>query len=141
MNREPRIAIIGTRPPSIRPDSVSPDDWKRIREHCWAWLVDRTKQGRWVLVSGGADGIDSLAEDFARSRKLSRHVITPNYDDPGLTNKRAAPIVRNGLIVADADEVHAWVKRTPGGTDDAIVKARKLGKPVTVHEPWKERQR
>ncbi len=133
--QEPRLAIIGTRPPHAKSD-LTMREWWIILEHCQLWLACRLREeGRFVVVTGGAKGIDTAAEDFARENKLSRHVITPNYDlYPGY----AAPTIRNGLIVADADEVHAWVKRSRGGTDDAIDKARKLGKPVTVHRAWEE---
>ena len=40
-----------------------------------------------TVISGGADGIDSLAKQYADSHRLSKYILRPRYDLYG----RAAP--------------------------------------------------
>ena len=54
-----------------------------------------------TIISGGAKGIDMLAEQYAIDRKLSRYIILPNYSRYG----KAAPIKRNQEMVDMADVV------------------------------------
>ena len=48
-----------------------------------------------TIISGGADGIDGLAERYADSHRLSKYIIRPRYDLYG----RAAPLQRNRKMV------------------------------------------
>lgn len=48
-----------------------------------------------TIISGGAGGIDSLAENYADIHRISKYIVRPRYDLYG----RAAPIKRNGEIV------------------------------------------
>lgn len=141
-----RIAIVGTRAHDPnRADSCPAPVWAVIRNHCWARLIEIRDTHDWstplVIVSGGEPtGIDALAEEFARRNRISRVIHEPNYRDPGLKNKRAAPPIRNGLVVTDCTEVEAWPKPSrEGGTEDTIRRALKAGKPCVVHEPWRAR--
>ena len=54
-----------------------------------------------TIISGGAQGIDSLAEAYADEHKLSKYIIRPQYARYG----RAAPIKRNQEMVDMADAV------------------------------------
>jgi predicted Rossmann fold nucleotide-binding protein DprA/Smf involved in DNA uptake len=54
-----------------------------------------------TIISGGAEGIDMLAEQYADAHRLSKYIIRPRYDLYG----RAAPIKRNEKIVDMADAV------------------------------------
>ena len=54
-----------------------------------------------TIISGGAKGVDTLAEQYAIDRKLSRYIILPNYSRYG----KAAPIKRNQEMVDMADVV------------------------------------
>ena len=144
---ELRIAIVGTRPPDGRrydPDPIQDRrDWSVISTHCRAHLYELLREhGRFTVVSGGAFGIDSIAEEFARKERLSRTIITPDYD-AFRGREKLAPLSRNGLIVAACDLMHAWPKRSRGGTDDAIekmeraiAKGEKRPGTLVVHRPW-----
>lgn len=54
-----------------------------------------------TVISGGAGGIDSLAERYADSHRLSKYILLPRYDLYG----RAAPLKRNEKMVDMADAV------------------------------------
>ena len=80
------------------------------------------------IVSGGARGIDSCAEAYARINGLKLTVFPPEYERFG----RAAPIVRNQQIVDYADEVLAFWNGSSKGTRSVIEYCKKRGKTVTV---------
>jgi predicted Rossmann fold nucleotide-binding protein DprA/Smf involved in DNA uptake len=121
-----RIAIVGCRP--AEHGSTGWDTWVSIAADVEAF-VPSLPAGT-VVVSGGARGVDSRAIRLARTLGYSVVEHLPDYDAHG----GKAPLVRNTLIVADADEVHAWPAPWSRGTWDTIRKARAAGKPVTVHE-------
>ena len=54
-----------------------------------------------TVISGGAGGVDSLAEQYADLHRLSKYIVRPRYDLYG----RAAPIKRNEQMVNIADAV------------------------------------
>jgi predicted Rossmann fold nucleotide-binding protein DprA/Smf involved in DNA uptake len=92
-----------------------------------------------VIVSGGAKGVDSWAEQAAHKYGL-RTKIYP-VDKKGLSpygspdsrreyGKRA--YARNLLIVDDCDRLVAFSSGNTKGTNHAIRYARKQGKPVEI---------
>jgi septum formation inhibitor-activating ATPase MinD len=93
--------------------------------------------GDTVVVTGGAAGIDTFAEDAARARGLAVVVHRPNM--VGVRSRGdaiARLLARNQTIVDDCDRVAAFVAATRrGGTEDTIRRARKAGKPVEVIQP------
>ncbi len=80
------------------------------------------------LVSGGARGIDSLAEQYARSKKIPIKIFRPDYHAYG----RIAPLMRNRDIVAYADMVIAIWDGHSRGTKNAIKHARQQKKPLKI---------
>ena len=56
------------------------------------------------IVSGGAKGVDSLAEKYAKQKGIKLTVFLPEYQ----RYARAAPIMRNKKIVDYADKVIAF---------------------------------
>ena len=54
-----------------------------------------------LIISGGADGVDSIAEEYADNNKISKLILRPNYHKYG----KAAPIKRNEVMVDIADAV------------------------------------
>lgn len=78
-------------------------------------------------VSGGARGVDTLAESWARENNIHIEVIKPDYD--ALGNK--APLARDRIIVDRADEVYAFWDGVSTGTMFTVGYARREGK--TVH--------
>ncbi len=64
-----------------------------------------------TIISGGACGVDSLAEQYADLHRLSKYIIRPRYDLYGC----AAPLKRNEQMVDLADAVLAiWDSRSKG---------------------------
>lgn len=82
-----------------------------------------------IVISGGARGVDSRAVKTAKA--IGREVVEylPDYEAHG----SRAPLVRNGFIVAEANEIHAWPAPWSRGTWDTVRKAKASGKPVTIH--------
>ena len=54
-----------------------------------------------TVISGGAGGIDSLAERYADTHRLSKYILRPRYNFYG----RFAPLKRNKEMVDMADAV------------------------------------
>lgn len=90
-----------------------------------------------VIISGGAQGIDSFAERAARISRVRCAVYRPkgiNRDSTRLEVTRAM-YARNEEIAAAADLIHAFVSSDrKGGTENTIKAAAKLGKTVVIHE-------
>ena len=80
------------------------------------------------IVTGGAKGIDSLAEEYARSHGLRLTVFKPEYTLYG----KAAPIVRNKYIVNYCDRIIAFWDGKSRGTKSTIDLFEKLGKHIRV---------
>lgn len=89
-------------------------------------------EGTTELISGGANGVDSLAADYATKHRLPIRVLRPDYDRYFYS---CAPLERNQLIVNAADFVVAVWDGSSAGTKDAVRRAEKAGKPVRVYSP------
>jgi predicted Rossmann fold nucleotide-binding protein DprA/Smf involved in DNA uptake len=81
-----------------------------------------------ILISGGARGVDTIAEKAARSRGLTVQVFPAEWRKYG----RGAGIRRNRDIIAHADVVLAFWNGISPGTEHSIQLAKSLGKPVQV---------
>ena len=77
-----------------------------------------------TIISGGAKGIDSLAETYAEKHNIPTIIFEPDYSKYG----RKAPIVRNQLIAKEADIVVAIWDGKSKGTAYTINYAQKIGK-------------
>ena len=82
-----------------------------------------------LIISGGANGVDRIAEQYADKYKLSKLIIRPQYQKYG----RAAPIRRNKVIVDEADEILAFWDGVSKGTKSVIDYAENQGKPIRVY--------
>ena len=80
------------------------------------------------IVSGGAVGVDRCAADYAKKIGLKITVFLPEYEKYG----RAAPIVRNRLIVDYADKIIVFWDGKSKGTLSVIQYAKKIEKPCEV---------
>ncbi len=85
-------------------------------------------QGITEIVSGGATGIDTLAQNFASKHGLPFTVFLPKYALYG----RAAPLKRNEEIARYADAAMAFWDKKSKGTLHTILLFQKSNKPVTV---------
>ena len=81
-----------------------------------------------VIITGGAKGVDSIAEDFARSHGIELVIFRPDYK----AHLRGAPIRRNERIVNECSYLLAIWDGKSKGTRYTINYAIKMGKPVHV---------
>lgn len=86
-----------------------------------------TSLARWdsatVIVSGGARGVDQVAETSARANGLAVESFPADW-----STGRGAGMDRNTKIVDAADRVVAFWDEQSRGTHDTITKALKAGK-------------
>lgn len=81
-----------------------------------------------TIISGGADGIDNLAEKYADLKRLSKIILRPCYSIYG----RYAPIKRNEKMVDMADAVLIIWDGYSKGTKYTLKYAEKANKPITL---------
>ena len=93
-------------------------------------LTPYVPKGVDVIISGGAGGIDSLAEKYADKKRLSKYILRPRYELYG----RAAALKRNEEMVNMADSVLVIWDCFFKGTQYTIKYAKKTNKPMTVIE-------
>ena len=82
-----------------------------------------------ILVSGGAKGADTLAENFADEFGYEKIIIIPEWEKYG----RKAAFIRNGEIVDRSDILIAFWKDKSKGTMDTINRAKSRKIPVKVY--------
>ena len=80
------------------------------------------------IVSGGAQGVDSSAADYARKSGIKLMLFLPEYQKYG----HGAPIVRNKKIVDYADTVIAFWDGQSKGTLSVIKYCKRIGKPCKI---------
>lgn len=83
-----------------------------------------------TIVTGGANGVDSIAEYYAKMSDINVEVHYPIYSRYG----KRAPLIRNNEIIKNCDGVLAIWDRESNGTAYTIRKAKKENKPVMVVE-------
>ena len=83
-----------------------------------------------TILSGGAKGVDTLAEEYADKMRLSKIILRPRYDLYG----KAAPIKRNEELVNMADKILIIWDGASKGTKSTINYAKKLNKEIEVIE-------
>lgn len=105
-----KVAVIGSRTLSVSPGPYLPYNTT-------------------MLISGGAAGIDTAAQAYARKHGLPILIFYPDYARYG----QAAPLLRNHAIVEAADLVVALWDGRSRGTQAALTHARDLNKEVQVH--------
>ena len=81
-----------------------------------------------LIITGGAKGIDTLAEVWAEERGIPTVTVKPCYEKYG----RAAPILRDEEMVDMTDAVLVIWDGTSRGSKHTAEYARKKGKPLTV---------
>ena len=81
-----------------------------------------------LIISGGARGIDTLAEQYADKMKISKLVLRPNY----ARYKRGAPLKRNNKMVDMCDKVLVFWDGISRGTKYTIEYAQRIGKTTEV---------
>lgn len=88
-------------------------------------LIDKTSD---TIISGGAKGVDQLAEKYAKENKILWEVIKPDWEKFG----KSAGIKRNIIMIDMADKVIAiWNGLSPG-TNCSIDYAKKHNKLMEI---------
>ena len=84
-----------------------------------------------TIISGGAGGVDALAEQYADGHRLSKYIMRPRYDLYG----RGAPLKRNEQMVDLADAVLIIWDGQSKGTNYTLKYAQKKNKKVLLVQP------
>lgn len=108
-----RVAVVGSRSLSV------------------SNLAEYLPDGVTEIVSGGAQGVDRSAREYARSHRLKLTEFLPEYELYG----RAAPIKRNVTIIENADSVIALWDGKSRGTAFVIAECKKRAIPCKVYMP------
>lgn len=95
---------------------------KAVREYV------RTLAPDTIVITGGAVGVDTVAQQEALACDLTYLTYTPNWKDYG---RKAGPM-RNRLMVADCDRAVCFWDGESKGTLSTIRYAMKAGKPLVV---------
>lgn len=80
------------------------------------------------IISGGAKGVDALAEEYADRHGIPKTIVLPRYTLYG----RAAPIKRDDEMVDMCDTVLAFWDGRSSGTKHTVDYANKTGKSVKI---------
>jgi len=81
-----------------------------------------------TIISGGAQGADSLARTYAQKNNIELIELLPDYD----THNKIAPFLRNIEIIKQSDYVIAFWDGSSKGTTHSIKVAKKEKKPITI---------
>ncbi len=81
-----------------------------------------------MIICGGANGIDTIAEKYADRKRISKLILRPEYN----RYKRGAPLKRNKTMVELADKVLVIWDGFSRGTKSTIDYAKNLGKEVNI---------
>lgn len=120
-----KIAIVGSRPENA--GNLTDND-KQVRAAVYAYV--RSLPYDTVIVSGGASGVDTWAENAALACGLPKPLIfKPDWKAFG----KSAGFIRNRLIINAADSVTAFWNGVSKGTKNSIDLARAQGKSVVIN--------
>jgi len=92
------------------------------------WVLHSLKFQPSVIVSGGARGADSLAENYAKSHGIKTKIFHPDWEEHG---KAAGPI-RNKKIVEYSDAIIAFWDGSSRGTASSIRLSRDKKVPLLI---------
>lgn len=84
-----------------------------------------------IIVSGGAIGVDLVAQKAAEARGMKVDIFMPDWTHQG----RAAGPIRNRTIVENCDALVAFWDGVSAGTKNSIDLAQNMRKPVTIIYP------
>lgn len=118
-----KLGIVGTR---------TYTDYNKFLEVVHA-ILDRYGIVPSVIVSGGADGVDTLAEDYAKEFEIAPQVFEAKWIDENGLFDRGAGMKRNAFIIEYADFVIAIWDGKSKGTKNSITRAKNLNKPLVIY--------
>lgn len=108
-----KVAVIGSR---------------SLDESCYGLIGQNLPSGCSEIISGGARGIDAMAEKYAAENNLRITVIRPDYE----SFDKAAPLIRNSSIVSRADFVLILWDGSSRGSLNVIMTCMKTNKPYKL---------
>lgn len=74
-------------------------------------VVEKSKNKIDEIVTGGANGVDSIAELYAKQNNIKCSVFLPQYETYG----KRAPLIRNNVILENSDAILAiWDGESKG---------------------------
>lgn len=115
-----RVAIVGSREKYLEnPSAVR----KMVRDYVAALPPDT------VIVSGAAPGVDTYASQAGRAFGL----VVVEYPADWKASPRGAGMIRNRLVVAQADRVVAFWEGHSPGTADILKLTRRAKKPSETY--------
>ncbi len=82
-----------------------------------------------LIISGGATGVDQIAEQYADERGIKKLIIRPDYELYG----ESAPLIRDRIIVERADLVVAIWDGVSSGTAYTINYAKSRSVPCEIY--------
>ena len=115
-----RIAVVGSR---------EFKNWEQLSRIVRGFIESDDDE----FVSGGAVGVDSMAQRFCKENGFDISIKYPKYQLYG----KSATFIRNERIVVNSDLVLALYRKDhfqEGGTANSAHWARKLGKPLHEYE-------
>ena len=113
-----KIAIVGSR-------DFSDMDFARWK--IYRFLDERKRQD--IVVSGGARGIDSLAEEVVKQMGMTCTVYEADWQKYG----KQAGFIRNRSIINGADYIIAFWDGKSKGTKHSIDLALEQNKPIDIY--------
>lgn len=102
------------------------EDYDKFKIHVDSYVKEIGKPNK--IVSGGARGVDTMAEKYAKDNKIKMEIFRPDWSKHG---KKAA-LLRNTDIVENSTHVLAFPAKSSVGTIDSINKANKLKKILKI---------
>ena len=81
-----------------------------------------------LIISGGANGVDKIAEDYADRHRISKLILRPKYN----LYRKNAPLIRNDEIVEISDKIIVFWDGKSRGTKHTIEYARKINKEIEI---------
>ena len=121
-----RIAIVGSR--SIN----NTDEIKTLIDSIIPYVTQ--KETPLTIISGGAKGVDTIAQEWASERKHDFILIKPYHLlDNQVPYEAKFFFVRNKQIVDNSDAIVAIWDEESSGARDTIRYATKCKKPVVVY--------
>lgn len=81
-----------------------------------------------LIITGGASGIDDLAEKYADKHRISKLIVRPRYDLYG----KSAALKRNEIMVDISDSVIVIWDGVSKGSLYTAEYAKKKNKPVSI---------
>lgn len=122
-----RLAVVGSRTcDDVRARLWPVLDWLR------PWITTIVSGAHPTLRNSDGGAVDQAARDWARAQGVSYVGYPPEWGKHGPV---IAPLIRNAFIAAGCDAMLAVWDGTSRGTKDAMMKARREGKPITVLAP------